>query len=245
MEQIYTIPVNEAFEASAADASLGCPFCRLYNKLEDNELDLILGASMMEPDVRVKTNEQGFCATHFAMMLRRPKRLPLALLLESHLAEQKKNLGADAAFIGRAGEAAAKRFAALSSSCYVCGRIEYNFTRMQETAALLWEQDPEFRKKTDAQPYFCLPHYAAFTAAARERLGRKTFGEFYRAVSALEEAYMEKLNGDVSHFVKKFDYRYEDEPWGDAKDSPERAVAFLTGRLHEGSGERRDEGGLR
>ena len=81
MEQIYTIPVNEAFEASAADASLGCPFCRLYNKLEDNELDLILGASMMEPDVRVKTNEQGFCATHFAMMLRRPKRLPLALLL--------------------------------------------------------------------------------------------------------------------------------------------------------------------
>ena len=107
MEQIYTIPVNEAFEASAADASLGCPFCRLYNQLEDNELDLILGASMMEPDVRVKTNEQGFCATHFAMMLRRPKRLPLALLLESHLAEQKKNLGAGAAFIGAAAGAAA------------------------------------------------------------------------------------------------------------------------------------------
>ena len=47
MEQIYTIPVNEAFEASAADHALGCPFCAIYNKLEENELDLILGASMM------------------------------------------------------------------------------------------------------------------------------------------------------------------------------------------------------
>ena len=42
MEQIYTIPVNEAFEASAADHALGCPICALHRMLEDNELDLIL-----------------------------------------------------------------------------------------------------------------------------------------------------------------------------------------------------------
>ena len=34
MEKIYTIPVNEAFEASAADPACGCPFCTLYRKLE-------------------------------------------------------------------------------------------------------------------------------------------------------------------------------------------------------------------
>ena len=90
MERIYTIPVNEAVEASAADASLGCPFCHLYNKLEQDELGLILGASMMEPDVRLKTNELGFCRDHFSMMIRRPKRLPLALVLESHLAAAAK-----------------------------------------------------------------------------------------------------------------------------------------------------------
>ena len=37
MEQIYTIPVNEAFEASRDDPSLGCPFWRLYNKLEQDD----------------------------------------------------------------------------------------------------------------------------------------------------------------------------------------------------------------
>ena len=152
MEQIYTIPVNEAFEKSMEDPAAGCPFCRLYNKLEQDELDLILGASMMEPDVRVKTNELGFCRDHFAMMIRRPKRLPLALVLESHLAEQNQNLGRGAMFIGKAGENAAKKFTTLAKSCYVCDRIEYNFVRMQETAALLWDQDEEFRKKPRRSP---------------------------------------------------------------------------------------------
>lgn len=233
MEQIYTIPVNEAFEASQANPQLGCPFCRLYNQLEQNELDLILGASMMEPDIRIKTNELGFCRDHFTMMLRRPKRLPLALILESHLAEQYKNLGRRAAFAGKAGENAAKKFTTLKHSCYICTRIEYNFVRMLETAALLWENDPEFRKKSDAQPFFCLPHFAGYVAAAKERLSRRDFAEFYKSVSEREGAFMEELNADVSHFVKKFDYRYDAEPWGTAKDAPERAVAFLSGTIHE------------
>ena len=86
-EKIYTIPVNEAFEASRDDASCGCPFCTLYNTLEENELDRILGAAMMEPDVRIETNAQGFCDTHFKMMFVRKNRLGLGLILESHIAE--------------------------------------------------------------------------------------------------------------------------------------------------------------
>ena len=39
MEQIYTIPVNEAFEASASDASCGCPLCTIYIKQQENDLE--------------------------------------------------------------------------------------------------------------------------------------------------------------------------------------------------------------
>ena len=67
MKQIYTLPVNKACEAGAADHSCGCPICALYRKLEEDELDLILGASMMEPDVRIRTNELGFCKIHYDM----------------------------------------------------------------------------------------------------------------------------------------------------------------------------------
>ena len=46
---------------------------------------------------------------------------------------------------------------------------------------------------------------------------------------SLESSYLDTLYGDVSHFCKKFDYRYEDEPWYNSKDSVERTIKFLCG----------------
>lgn len=235
MEQIYTIPVNEAFEKVQEEGSCTCPFCLMYNRLDDNELDLILGASMMEPDVRQKTNALGFCPEHLSLLFDRGKRLPLALMLESHLDSLANDLSGNMSslFIGKTGENAVKRLEKLESSCYVCERIEYNFSRMIETAALLWQQDESFRKKVETAPYFCFRHYGRFLAAGKERLSKKEFAEFYRQVSEVENKYFDKLRADVSWFCKKFDYRYEDEPWGDAKDAPERAREFLSGSLHK------------
>ena len=82
MEKIYTIPVNEAFDASAADKSCGCPFCALYNGLEKKETDAILGAAMMEPDIRIETNKKGFCRTHYDLMFGYKNRLGLALIFQ-------------------------------------------------------------------------------------------------------------------------------------------------------------------
>ena len=190
MEQIYTIPVNEAFEASVADPSCGCPFCTLYNKLEDDELDLILGASMMEPDVRIQTNKEGFCRTHYDMMFTRKNRLGMALTLESHLLELSDEIR-DAKMFSSPGQKAMKRIDALEKSCYVCRRIDFNFEHMFETAVLLWDRDEEFRKKLNAQPYFCLPHYRRLLECASYDLGKKKFPEFQKACSTIVEKYME------------------------------------------------------
>ena len=231
MEQIYTIPVNEAFEASAADKSCGCPFCALYNKLENDELELILGASMMEPDVRIQTNKEGFCRTHYNMMFGRKNRLGMALTLESHIAELQKDIRGGGLF-SQPGAAAIKRIGELESGCYVCRRIEFNFGHMIETAVLLWEKDEEFRKKLDSQPYFCLPHYRMLLEYGRDRLGKKKFPEFEKACALIVNAYIQKLGDDVSWFCKKFDYRYDEEPWYDSKDAVERAMKFLRSDLH-------------
>ena len=179
MEQIYTIPVSEAFEKSAADKSCGCPFCTLYNKLECDELDLILGASMMEPDVRIKTNEKGFCRTHYDMMFVRKNRLGMALTLESHLDDLTRELK-DGGLSGGSGKKPISRIEALESSCYVCERISFNFGHMVETAVLLWQGDDVFPEKLRAQPYFCLPHYKMMLKYAGQRLGKKQLKEFVK-----------------------------------------------------------------
>ena len=232
MEQIYTIPVNEAFEAYAADKSCGCPFCALYNKLENDELELILGASMMEPDVRIKTNKTGFCRTHYDMMFVRKNRLGMALTLESHLDQLKKELR-DGGLGGGVGNKPIKRIGELENSCYVCDRIEFNFEHMVETAVLLWNSDPEFSGKLDAQPYFCLPHYKKFLQYGQNRLPKKKVQEFAKQVEAVEERYLEELKDDVSWFCKKFDYRYDQEPWYNSKDSVERSIKFLRSDIHK------------
>jgi len=231
MEQIYTIPVNEAFEAGAADHSCGCPICSLYRKLEEDELDIILGAAMMEPDIRIKTNEAGFCRLHYDLMFVRKNRLGMALTLESHLDELRREIR-DGGLGGGQGNKPIKRIGELESGCYVCTRINTNFEKMADTAVYLWDTDEAFRDKLRAQPYFCLPHYRKLLQYGQRRLGKKKQLEFASALSAVVEIYFDELREDVSWFCKKFDYRYQDEPWKNSKDAVERAFKFLRSDIH-------------
>lgn len=233
LEKIYTIPINEAFDESKADPTCGCPFCTISEKLGANEIDLILGASMMEPDVRIKTNASGFCRRHYDRMLGAKNRLGLALMLESHLAELRSDMKDNpltALKPKNKGNAAAARIEKLSGTCYVCERVEASFTKMYDNAVWLWEQDKDFRAKFAEQPYFCLPHYKRLLEVAKKELSGKVYPEFYSAAEKVTMGYFDSLSEDVSWFCKKFDYRYDAEPWGNAKDSPDRAVKFLCGR---------------
>lgn len=230
MEQIYTIPVNEAFDASRDHPELGCPFCGLYRKLESDELDIILGASMMEPDIRIRTNEQGFCFSHYRKMLVRKRKLGMGLMLESHLALVRERIGKCAKdLILGPGAAQLSAMEAQEASCYVCGRIEKNLSAMTATVVYLWESQPHFREKFQAQPWFCLPHYRRMVDYARKKLPKKVFREFYAVASEIQTTYLETLQKDVSWFCKKFDYRYDEEPWYQSKDSVERSIRFLRG----------------
>ena len=228
MEQIYTIPVNEAFDAVAEKPELGCPFCVLYRKLQNDELDIILGASMMEPDIRVKTNEQGFCHNHYGMMQRRKRMLGIGLMLESHLDEVIKKVDGKT-LLGSKASVAISALGALENDCYVCTRIEKNLKAMLATAVYLWETDHEFRKKFAKAPYFCLPHYRSMIDYASKKMSKGNFKEFYKIAHGIEKKYVTELRSDVSWFCKKFDYRYDEEPWYNSKDSIPRAEKFLSG----------------
>ena len=232
MEQIYTIPVNEAFDLVREKPECGCPVCVLFRKLQDDELDIILGASMMEPDIRIKTNEQGFCHKHFGMLNNRHKALPLALMMESHLAEVKKKLDGPVV-LGNRRAAAISALGKLECDCYVCARIERNLSAMISTVVYLWESDLDFRRKLADAPYFCIPHYRAILDYAQKKMNKKIFADFYDEMYKVESTYIDTLTSDVSWFCKKFDYRYDEEPWYNSKDSVKRAIKFLSGEPDE------------
>ena len=224
-EKIYTIPVTEAFEKKD-----GCPFCRLRRELEETERDLVMGASMMEPDVRIQTNEHGFCAKHYGMMLEKGNRLSLALILESHIGKQRDAVALRGKGLlgGDRSDKAASHIKALTNDCYICRRVDEKYEKMVSTAVLLWARETSFRELVASTPYFCLPHAAMYIEASK-RMDKRVRADFIKALDAVQNRYLDSLGEDVSWFCKKFDYRYDAEPWGNAKDAPERAIRFLAG----------------
>ncbi len=229
-EKLYTIPVNEAFEKKC-----GCPLCTLRNDLENKEIDAIMGASMMEPDVRIKTNHLGFCKEHFEKMLGIKNRLSLALMLESHLNDVYR-LALDEKSEPDYKSAAKNGIPALSEleeSCYVCGRVEDYLDKMVATIFYLWKNDPSFAKKAAAQPYFCLPHLNMLVKRGAKALGKKEFTHFLQTIMPLERAYFDSVLKDVSWYCKKHDYRFENEPWGTSRTASQRAIDLLTSSSFE------------
>ena len=225
-ETIYTIPINEVFEAGMEeDTTQGCPFCTLAAKLESDELDLILGASMMEPDIRIQTNKLGFCPDHFSKMLRHGKRLPLALILESHLNELKSDTMKKG--VVKSPEKAAARIRELNSTCYICKRIGDNYYRMLANAAYMWGQDFDFRKKFASQPYLCGRHFADICEVAKKEVGKRLAPDLCAAAAQLYGNKLEDLSDEVSRFCRSFNHSYQDEPIGNAATSVERSIEFL------------------
>ena len=224
-EHIYTIPVTEAF----SDHKDRCPFCALAEKLERDELELILGASMMEPEIRSETNEHGFCSRHFRKMFGMKNRLGLALMLESHLESLKKEVKTGNIFSRDIAAKSVDRIERLSKTCYVCFRIEDKISKMFTTAAYLFNEEKDFRANFNEVKYFCLPHYREYMLAAKKVLGKEDYAELVRAANGKVTDYLDSLKDDISLFCKKFDYRFDDLPWGESKDSVERSIKFLSG----------------
>ena len=61
---------------------------------------------------------------------------------------------------------------------------------------------------------------------------KKQFAAFEKQSAEVVLEYFDALREDVSWFCKKFDYRYNDEPWYNSKDAVERAIKFLGSDLH-------------
>ena len=99
---------------------------------------------------------------------------------------------------------------------------------MFTTAAYLYNEEKDFRENFKEVKYFCLPHYREYMLAAKKALGKEEYAELVRAANGKVTDYLDSLKDDISLVCQKFDYRFDDLPWGESKDSVERSIKFLT-----------------
>ena len=232
VEKIYTIPINEAFDRALTSDTPECPFCLIEEMLDKNETERVMGAAMMEPDVRIETNKLGFCREHFDKMFEMGNRLGLGLILESHIAEVEKTVFSSGTLFDAQGKKEEEKLSELGSSCYVCKRKADAISKMFGTTVFLWSTEEDFREKYGAQKYFCINHYKTLLSYGRATLDKKQFKAFFEQTRDIMKKYIASLGNDVSWFCKKFDYRYDNEPWYNSKDSIPRAINFLSGGIN-------------
>ena len=117
----------------------------------------------------------------------------------------------------------------MAGTCIMCETIRENMERYLHTFFHLYKNDTEFRNHFDASMGVCLPHTADLVRVATEELSAKEAAEFIRTLMRLEEKNMDRMQEDISWFIKKFDYRYENESWKNSKDAVERTVNKVRG----------------
>ena len=200
-ESILTIPINEVFEPRE-----GCPICAMRNTVEQHISEYLMGAAMMEPDVRMETNRLGFCHTHFNSLLKQNNRLSLGLMLNTYLGTLRGEIFENKSIFFTKG-AKAKKCSEIENTCFVCSKVDWGVEHMLETVFTMFREDAKFRNLYSTQKYICIPHYNLIMSHVPSKLPKADQKEFIAATDKLVENYIKELNSDVNEFCNSFDYR--------------------------------------
>lgn len=224
-DSILTIPISEILEPRE-----GCPICRMRDMLEQRTVEYIMGAAMMEPDVRIETNRAGFCHTHFQQMMKQKNRLSLALMLQTHLEEVERQLFSRKKLFEPKNARKAK-LSQINESCFVCEKVDWGMERLMRTFFEM-SSHSDIKQLLSEQEYICLPHFDLLQSLAPAYLQKYELDSFNKLISSLTENYIAVLYKDVSQYCSMYDYRNtgKDADWGNSRDSIERAVKFLVSR---------------
>ena len=204
------LEISRVHDAYAAGGE--CPLCRLSDHGERTYVESFRGSRVMEPAVRKKTNDTGFCPAHIRQLYAGEGKLGLALVMHTHLQESLPKLRdaleglREAARAGRKGsqrlDTLAAGLGARRDRCYICDMLEADLDRYASTILYLWQKDPDFPPVLRASRGFCLDHFLLMLAAAQGTLRGDALLRWLDAVVPLMNGSLEQLERDLLAFTQ-------------------------------------------
>jgi hypothetical protein len=196
-----------------------------------------MGPSYMEDDIREATSRLGFCDKHLDQLYKNQNRLGLALILKTHIDKVVKDVEkytskgmklTSPSLFRKKSEATTSEVVSylneLEQTCYVCDKIDGTFNRYIATIFHLYHTEDVFRTKFSQLKGFCTGHYKVLYGTAPQYLSGEELNGFLMITNELYLENMKRVSDDLEWFINKFDYRYADEPWKNAKDALPRSM---------------------
>lgn len=238
-EKLYMIELNDALQADDE-----CCFCWLERKLEQEQLEFVLGSSYMESAVRDRTDEQGFCRHHTRMMYDYGNSLGNAWIFKSRLAYLNRSLkkqagqyppAKPAGLFGRKKAPVSPVFEMADwvrseeTHCFVCGQMEQVRGRMFNTFVYMLQKDAAFGAELSGSKGFCLPHFAEVWEACGQLLKEPEKVKWMPELAALMSRNLDRVQADIDWLIEKYDYRNQDADWKQSRDALQRTMQKISG----------------
>jgi hypothetical protein len=193
-------------------AQPGCALCLLVSEAARRILETLHDEQLLDPDRRVRLRASlGFCPPHARQAAATAPRLSTAILYEDFLRRAEEELEAWTRL---------RRPPEPGTPCPVCAaaqREEEAYVRVM--AAYI--DDPAMASAYERSTGLCLRHTLHLCRRLKEPARRR--------IVAHERVRLQRLRAELSEVIRKHDYRFRGEPWGEERSAPDRAVAKLTG----------------
>lgn len=191
-----------------------CPVCFLAGRSVHSFFDFFLFENVLDYDINQKLRaSRGFCKEHSSQLLSFNDGLAVSIIYETILddliKEGNKNTFSKKSMWKETGKCPA---------CEVYSNSEDRYTK----AFAMYAVEEEFFKKYEESKGLCLPHFRKVIDKIKDK---------NTAVKLMETQIKDfaKLRSELKEFVRKSDFRYSKEKWGEEKDSWIRAIVRLVG----------------
>lgn len=218
---IQHIRIYESFEKKEK-----CALCSCIENFEMQVLNAISTDLVMDLEFFPKFGiEYTFCDYHMSKMESMRDKLGMAIMLKKLVTLEIRRMES-----GEVNSKATKLFMKKSNEkkCFICEKVNIKALKNDIEITLdLWKNIELFRENFREQQCFCFKHNKLLTNAAKEKFNKKDFEIFKEEITNVQMKYCKELESDLEWFINKFDYRYVNEPWYNAKDSIYRAREIL------------------
>lgn len=188
-----------------------CALCWLAHQYLLRRVDTLFSEHVNDPHWRQSLREgKGLCAYHACLVLSRADVLSLSIIAEDVLAHTSIAVPA-------------KR-ARHAYSCQLCDALAHDVAQAANLLAQLLRQ-AEWRARYEASEGLCLPHLRQVLQSASS--------EVQMWLISQESQRWQELRKQLREVIRKHDYRFQHEPWGDEVGSWRRAIHKLYGIFAE------------
>ena len=230
-DHLETAPVIDAVRENA------CPFCQLRDMIEQQTVERYLGGSVMEPDMRIRTNAVGFCRTHHKQLMSLKDYHGYALMMQTRLktvaaelSPAVKGLSGSSLFEKKNAAALQKQAIAATQRCLVCENMADTVSRYMDIFMKLYREDEGFRTDFGKGPGVCLYDLPAFLQKAQTHLLPSQRKALFDTLSRQLADTLKTAQEDLDALCSSFHYGSEHKNNPRIHEALERAVNLLRGK---------------